>query len=60
MKKEHRQQRRALIRQHRRETLRKLRESEELFFDTNITRAEDERTVMAKEDTSNARRVAID
>jgi hypothetical protein len=48
MKKEHKQSRRARIRQHRQETLRRLKESEELFFDTNITLAEDEGTVMAK------------
>jgi hypothetical protein len=36
-----------------------LTESEELFFYTNITLAEDKQTVMAKEDTSNAQRVAI-
>jgi hypothetical protein len=35
-------------------TLRRLQESEELFFDKNITRAEDEQTTMEKEDTSKA------
>ena len=45
----------AQIHQHRRET----QESEELFFNTNITLAKEERTVMAKENTSNARRVAL-
>jgi hypothetical protein len=60
VKKEHKQTRRARICQHRQETLRRLKESEELFFDTNITLAKDKQTVVAKEDTSNARRVAID
>ena len=59
MKKEHKQSRHAQIRQHRRETLRRLKESEELFFDTNITLAKDKQTVMAKEDTTNAWSVAI-
>jgi hypothetical protein len=59
MKKEHKQSRCAQILQHRRETLQRLKENEELFFDTNITLAEDKQTVMAKEDTTNARRVAI-
>jgi hypothetical protein len=41
MKKEHKQSRHAQIHQHRQETLRRLKESEELFFNTNITLAED-------------------
>jgi hypothetical protein len=40
----------------------RLMESKKLFFDINITLAEDEQTVMAKEvqPTTNAQRVAID
>jgi hypothetical protein len=44
---------------HVRNTLRRLQESEELFFDESITQAEDERTTMAKEDTSNVKHAAI-
>jgi hypothetical protein len=43
-----------------RNTLRCLQESKELFLDGSITQAEDDRTTMAKEDTSNAKRAAID
>ena len=46
-------------RKHVKNTLRRLRESEELFFDESITQAEDERTAMAKEDTGNAKHKAI-
>ena len=38
----------------------KRRESEELFFDESITKAEDERTTMTKGDTSNAKRAATE
>ncbi len=41
-------QQRALICHHRCAILQKLNESEELFLDTAITQAEDERTTMAK------------
>ena len=39
---------------HVKDTLQRLQESEELFFDKSITQAEDERTAIAKEDTCNA------
>ena len=47
------------IRKHVKSTLQHLRENEELFFDESITRAEDEQTAMAKEDTSKAQHKAI-
>ena len=53
--KEEKQQRKLQRRKHDKET-----QNKELFFDTNITIAEDERTVMAEEDKTNAWRVAID
>ena len=43
------------IRKYRRETLKRLKENEELFFDEAITRAKDERTKMAKKNRTNAR-----
>jgi hypothetical protein len=46
-------------RRHVRNTLKRLQESKELFLNGSITQAEDERTTMAKEDTSNAKRAAI-
>ena len=51
--------RRDKIRKYRRETLKRLKENEELFFGEAITRAEDERTTIAKECRTNARRLAI-
>jgi hypothetical protein len=42
------------IRKYRRETLKRLKENEELFFNEAITRAEDEQTNMAKESRTNA------
>jgi hypothetical protein len=59
-RKEHCLKRRAARRQHLKLTLRRLKDSEELFFDNSITQAEDERTTMAKNDNNNARRLAID
>ena len=53
-------QRQALIRQHRRAILQKIIESGELFLDTAITQAEDERTTMAKLNINNAKQAAID
>ena len=48
------------IRKHRRETLKQLKENEELFFNEAITRAKDERTKIANKNRTNARRLAID
>ena len=47
------------IRKYRRETLKQLKENEELFFDKAITCAKDEQTTVAKESRTNARRLAI-
>jgi hypothetical protein len=59
-RKEHRLKRRAARRQHLKLTLRRSKDSEELFFYNSITQAEDERTTMAKNDNKNARQIAID
>jgi hypothetical protein len=47
------QDRKLKQRQHRRETLEQLARQEDHFLDDCITVAEDERTVMAKADTTN-------
>jgi hypothetical protein len=52
-------QRRAKIQQHWKDNLRRLRNSDKLFLDTCITQAKDEQTTMAKENTTNAKRIAI-
>ena len=52
--------RREKIRKYRRETLKRLKQNEELFFDEAVTQAKDERTTIAKESRTNARRLAID
>jgi hypothetical protein len=41
------------------QTLRRLRERDILFLDNSITRAEDERTILAKADDSNKKHMAI-
>jgi hypothetical protein len=56
---EHRRQQKISRRQHIKQTLRRLRESVDLFIDNSITHAEDERTAIAKNDTNNAKHVAI-
>ena len=58
--KEYRTKRKIARRRHLKLTLRRLRESDDLFLDNSITQAEDERTTMAKNDTKNAKRSAID
>ena len=55
-----RHQRRAARRRHVKETLQRLKEQEELFFDNFITIAEDERTSLAKGDTKNAKKQKIE
>jgi hypothetical protein len=37
----------------------RLRDSHKLFLDNSITRAKDERTILAKDDNSNKKRLAI-
>ncbi len=57
---EHRRQRKIARRQHIKQTLRLLSESENLFLDNNITQAEDERTILAKDNQTNTQRRVID
>ena len=45
---------------YRRETLKRLKENEELFFDEAITRTKDEPTMIAKEIRTNAQQLAIE
>ena len=47
-------------RKYRHETLKRLAQQEDHFLDDCITMAEDERTVMAKADTTDGRRNTID
>jgi hypothetical protein len=57
---EHRRQRKIAQRLHIKQTLRWLRESDDLFLDNSITQTKDECTAIAKNDTNNAKCVAID
>jgi hypothetical protein len=56
---EHHRQQKIARRQHIKQMLRRLRNSNDLFLNNSITLAEDERTILAKNDTSNKKRVAI-
>ncbi len=56
---EHRRQRKTARRQHIKQTLHLLSESEILFLDNNITQAEDERTILAKGNQTNTQHRAI-
>jgi hypothetical protein len=56
---EHRRQRKIARRQHVKQTLRRLRDSDNLFLDDSITLTEDERTSLAKADKTNKKRMAI-
>jgi hypothetical protein len=56
---EHRRQRKIARRQHIKQTLRRLRDSDNLFLDDSITLAEDEQTSLAKADETNKKRMAI-
>ncbi len=56
---EHRRQRKIAQGQHLKQTLRRLRDSDDLFLDNSITLAEDKRTSLAKADNSNRKRMAI-
>ncbi len=56
---EHCKQKKITQRQHIKQTLRRLHESDNMFLDNSITHAEDEYTTIAKSDTINAKRVAI-
>jgi hypothetical protein len=57
---EHCRQQKIARRQHIKQTLWRLRKSDNLFLDNSITQAEDECTAIAKNDTNNAKLVAID
>jgi hypothetical protein len=56
---EHRRQRKIARRQHIKQTLRCLRDSDNLFLENSITLAEDEWISLAKDDDSNKKRMAI-
>ncbi len=56
---EHRRQRKIARQQHIKQTLRPLRDSDDLFLNNSITLTEDERTSLAKADDSNRKRMAI-
>ncbi len=56
---EHRRQQKIAQRQHIKNTLQQLRKSDDLFLDNSITQAKDECTAIAKNDTNNAKHVAI-
>jgi hypothetical protein len=56
---EHRRQHKIARRQHIKQMLRRLRDSNNLFLDNSITLAEDERTSLAKANDSNKKRMAI-
>jgi hypothetical protein len=57
---EHRRQQKIAQRQHIKQRLRRLCNSDDLFLDNSITLAKDECTPIAKIDTNYAKRVAID
>ncbi len=57
---EHHRQKKIAQHQQIKQTLRRLRESDDLFLDNSITQAKDECTAIAKNDTNNAKCVAID
>ncbi len=57
---EHHRQQKIARRQHIKQTLQQLRDSDDLFLNNSITLAEDKWTSLAKNDTSNKKRVAID
>jgi hypothetical protein len=56
---EHRMQCKIAQRQHIKQTLRRLHDNDNLFLDSSITLAEEERTSLAKADESNRKRMAI-
>jgi hypothetical protein len=56
---EHCRQQKIARRQHIKQTLWRLRKSDNLFLDNSITQAKDECTAINKNDTNNAKRIAI-
>jgi hypothetical protein len=57
---EHRGQQKIAQCQHIKQTLQRLCKSDDLFLYNSITQAKDERTAIAKNNTNNEKRVAID
>jgi hypothetical protein len=57
---EHHRQQKIAWRQHIKQTIQCLHKSDDLFIDNSITQAEDERTAIAKNNTNNEKRLAID
>jgi hypothetical protein len=57
--KEHRRQHKLARQKHVRQTLQQLSKNDDLFLDSSIKITEDERTDLAKNDDSNAKRKAI-
>jgi hypothetical protein len=57
---EHRRQQKIARQQHNKQTLQRLRNSDDLFLDNSITLAEDEWTSLAKNDTNNKKCAAMD
>ena len=60
LSKEEKQERKMQRRNHRKQTLLRLEQQEDHFLDECITTAEDERTVIAKNDTTNSKRRSIE
>jgi hypothetical protein len=56
---EHHRQQKLARRQHIKQTLQWLSESDDLFLDNSITHAKEEHTAITKNDTNNAKHVAI-
>jgi hypothetical protein len=56
---EHLRQQKIARHQHIKQTLRWLHESDDVFLDNSITQAKDERTAITKNNTNNAKHVAI-
>ncbi len=56
---EHRRQQKIARRQHIKQTVRRLRDSDNLFLDDSITLTEDEQTSLAKANETNKKRMAI-
>jgi hypothetical protein len=57
---EHRRQQKIARCRHIKQTLRQQCKSDDLFFDNSITQAKDEHTAIAKNNTNNAKHMAID
>ena len=58
-KQNNKQRKQEIIQKHQRDTLKRLRESEEIFLDQRITRAKDEHTTMEKDYKASTWKIAI-